>query len=95
MAKLDKRARYNQFSKVGDKFCIGGSEIFHIWKGDTGMGIWTWYCTQITTKNKIPSTYYGYVQGVEAEWGSWYASHMKGMQEIPKEEWSEVIELSA
>lgn len=93
MAKLDKKARYDQFSKVEDKFCIGGSEIFHIW---TSLNGWKWYATQITTKNKIPNTYYGYVQGDFAEWGSWYASDMKSpdIAEIPKEEWENFIQIA-
>jgi hypothetical protein len=91
MAKLDKKASYNEFSEVNGVQCIGGFEIKHIWHSPvTG---WTWYATEVTTKNKVPSTYYGFVKGFENEWGSWYASDMEvsDIEEVPKERWVNTI----
>lgn len=93
MAILNKNRLYDEFSLEDGKYCIGGKEIFHIWKSVSG---WVWYATKVVTKDKIPSIYEGYVQGNFNEWGSWYASDMKDsmIQEIPKENWDNVIKVT-
>lgn len=93
MAKLDKKAKYDEFSIVDGKHCIGGSEIFLVWKSFTG---WVWYATKINTLKKVPNTYYGYVEGHEAEWGSWYASDMEhpDIISVPKESWNNIASLA-
>ena len=95
MAKIDKKAKYNEFSKIDEKYCIGGQEIFHINKSNSG---WTWYQTQ---KPKVKPTsqdvLYGYVEGHEAEWGSWYASDMENPDifSVPKENWNNIASLAS
>lgn len=91
MTKLDKKAKYDEFTTVDGVDCIGGFEIKRIWHSPS-MG-WTWFATEVTTKDNVAHTFYGFVKGFENEWGSWYASDMEDndVVEIPKENWRVAI----
>lgn len=83
MAKIDKKAKYDEFTTKDNKHCVGGYEIIKCWLGING---WKWYATTIETmKDKKPFIYYGYVEGDFSEWGTWYATDMEsmGITEIP------------
>ena len=94
MAIINKKVKYNEFTMEGNIHCIGGKEIFHIWHGITNG--WKWYATKVVTQKKIPSIYEGYVEGIESEWGSWYASDMDNnlIEEVPKESWGNVAQFA-
>jgi len=88
MSRIDKKAKYDEFTRKDGKECIGGYEIKKAWESMSG---WYWIATKLETKNKdkSPFIWYGYVQGLENEWGTWYDSDMKlkNIWEIPIENW--------
>ena len=82
MAKIDKKAKYDEFTTKDGIECIGGYEIKEAWESMSG---WYW----IATKKESKDIWYGYVQGFENEWGTWYDSDMKtnDISEIPMDNW--------
>jgi len=93
MAKIDKKAKWDEFSTIDDKLCIGGYEVLKAWMNPTMEGKdqvgWYWLGTKIETKQKgEPFIWYGFVKGFENEWGTWYQSDMltEGTIEVPLNE---------
>lgn len=80
MAKIDKKAKYDEFSICQGKYCIGGNEIVKAWHNP--LNGWKWFATKAVTKNKVPRIYEGFVLGDYNEWGSWYAEDMDSMGTI-------------
>lgn len=94
MAKIDKSAKWNEFTIKDGKHCIGGQEIFRVNKSISG---WIWYQTQKPKVNPTPQDIlYGYVEGMASEWGSWYADDMESSDiiEVPKESWNNIESLA-
>lgn len=83
MAKIDNKAKYDEFTICQDKHCIGGNEIIKAWHSP--LNGWKWFATKAITENKIPQIYEGFVIGDYEEWGSWYAEDMTtfGIVEVP------------
>ena len=84
MPKRFKDHGYDQFHSEDEKLYIGGSEIIKGWKSHTSN--WVWYATKLESKD--PDIYFGFVQGLASEWGTWYLSDMseQGILEIPTKE---------
>ena len=83
MSRIDKKAKYDEFTRKDGKECIGGYEIEKAWESTSG---WYW----IATKKESKDIWYGFVQGFENEWGTWYVSDMesKDISEIPMDNWA-------
>jgi len=84
MVKRFKDHKYDQFHAEDGKLYIGGSEIIKGWKSHTNS--WVWYATNLESKK--PMIYFGFVQGMASEWGTWYKTDMDSVDivEIPTEE---------
>ena len=61
MAKLENR---------NNKLYIDGKRVIKGWESFSG---WYWFATEKMSDD----IYYGYVQGLEEEWGQWSMSEMK------------------
>jgi len=98
MAKIDKKAKWDQLTIKDNKLCVGGYEVMKAWKSPNmqskdGKG-WRWFGTKIETKRGgEPFIWYGYVIGFDNEWGTWYQTDMDAVDitEIPKEELPSLI----
>lgn len=81
MVKRFKDHAYDQFHSQDGMLYIGGSQIIKGWKDLTST--WVWYATELESKN--PDIYFGFVQGIASEWGTWYATDVAEMHEIKSE----------
>lgn len=95
MPRIDKKAKYDEFTIKDGKVCIGGYQVIDIWRSMAND--WIWFDTKVTTKLKQPYTHYGYVIGFEKEWGSWYHSDMElpSIKKVPEAEWGKYIPVTA
>lgn len=98
MAKIDKKANWDEVTIIDNKVCIGGFEVLKAWtnpflESKSGKG-WLWLATKIETKKEgKPFIWYGYVKGFEDEWGTWYQTDttLTGTTEVPLDELSSLL----